>query len=57
MINGEDFDSQRYIYSDGYDCERLYGRVINPKEQVWYNCRIFDDAGYFRVFRAEIKNE
>jgi chromodomain-helicase-DNA-binding protein 7 len=56
VADKEGFHSQRYVYPDGYLCERLYQDIDNPDDKTWYNCRIFDRGGDQPVFRVELKD-
>ena len=51
------FHTQRYVYPDGYICERLYPSIRNPDEKIWYVCRILDRGDSQPVFRVELKDD
>jgi hypothetical protein len=48
---------KRYVYPDGYLCERIYPSLQNPDEKVWSNCHVFDRGGDHPVFRVELKDD
>ena len=50
------FNTERYIYPNGFISERLFTSIVNPKEKEWYRSLIIDDGRDEPLFRVESKN-
>ncbi|KAH0789190.1 F/Y-rich N-terminus family protein [Histomonas meleagridis] len=54
-VNKPKFQTNRYIYTNGFVSEHIYHSVENPKEKEWYRSSIIDEGGEFPLFKVEFK--
>jgi hypothetical protein len=52
VIDRLGFHSERYIYPAGFRSSRLYFSTLDPSEEVWYRCEIFDTGHELPLFRV-----
>ncbi|EAX93144.1 F/Y-rich N-terminus family protein [Trichomonas vaginalis G3] len=50
------FHSERYLYPDGFETERLYQSCLDLDDKIWYKSSIHDTGDDTPVFRVTVPN-